>query len=109
MSIAVVYCIPRNPGPAHNAGTKDKPAGCKLACKRDATRCEFEVSYLGVARPARNGDCLAGLELGALQGARGSISDFATLVRKSYSGFLSLVSTLVLVEHFLFSWRTWER
>jgi len=76
------------------------PYGCKLACKRHATRYEFRVSYLSVARPARNGDCLAGLELGALQCARGSISDFATLVRKSYSGFLSLVSTLVLVEHF---------
>ncbi len=77
--------------------------------KEDATQCEFRVSYWSVARPARNEDCLAGLEVGALRCARGSISDFATLVRKSYSGFPSLVSTLVLVGHFLFCRRTWER
>src|SRR5467141_3427228 len=74
----------------------------------DATQREFRVSYLSVAHPARNENCLAGLEVGALRCARGSISDFATLVRKSYSGSPSLVSTLVLVEHFLFCWRTWE-
>ena len=63
---------------------KDKPAGGPLASKRDATLGGFRVSYLRVARPARNQDCLAGLKLGALPCARDSISDFATLVRKSY-------------------------
>jgi hypothetical protein len=78
---------------------KDKPTKGNSRAKRakeDATQREFRVSYLSVARPARNENCLAGFEVGALRCARGSISDFATLVRKSYSGSPSLVSTLVL-------------
>jgi hypothetical protein len=75
-------------------------------CKRrHTTQGEFGVSYSGVARPARNGNCLAGLEEGAQRRARGSISDFATLVRKSYSDSLSLVSTLVLPERTYYSAR----
>jgi hypothetical protein len=42
------------------------------------------VSYWGVAHPDRNGNRLAGLEKGAPGCARGGISDFATLVPKSY-------------------------
>ncbi len=71
--------------------------------RRHTTRVEFGVSYSNVARPARNEYCLAGLELGAQWCARGSISDFATLVRKSYSSSLSLVSTLVLQERISYS------
>jgi len=40
---------------------------------------------------------------GALWCARGSISDFATLVRKSYSDAPSLVSTVVLLQRILYS------
>ena len=58
---------------------------------------------LGVAFPARNKCCLAGLETGARLCVRGSISDFATLVRKSYSDSLRLVSTLVLLERISYS------
>jgi hypothetical protein len=114
MSISGVHCIPRNPAPGYNAALaalKDKPAEGNSRAKRakeDATQREFGVSYWSVARPARNENCLAGLAVGALRCARVSISDYATLVRKSYSGSPSLVSTLVLVEHFLFCWRTWE-
>src|SRR6266513_6418494 len=110
-----VHCIPRNPASGYNAALaalKDNPAEgnsrAKRAKKGDATQREFRVSYFSVAHPARNENCLAGLEVGALRRARRSISDFATLVRKSYSGSPSLVSTLVLVEHFLLCWRTWE-
>ncbi len=71
----------------------------KEVCKRrHTTQGEFGVSYPRVACPARNEYCLSGLEQGAQRCARGSISDFATLVRKSYSDSLSLVSTLVLQE-----------
>src|SRR5260370_29543653 len=56
-----------------------------------------------VASQPRNGNCLAGLKQGAKRCARGSISEFATLVRKSYSDSLSLVSTLVLLERISFS------
>src|SRR6266576_2258191 len=114
MSISGVHCIPRNPASGYNAALatlKDNPAEgnsrAKRAKKGDATQREFRVSYFSVAHPARNENCLAGLEVGALRRARRSISDFATLVRKSYSGSPSLVSTLVLVEHFLLCWRTW--
>jgi len=83
--------------------------GQPIVCKRrHTTQGEFGVSYSGVARPARNENCLAGLEVSAQRCARGSISDFATLVRKSYSDSLSLVSTLVLLAHFAISKRTWE-
>lgn len=51
----------------------------------------------------RNQNRLAGLEEGALWCARGSISDFATLVPKFYSNSLSLVSTLVLLERISYS------
>jgi hypothetical protein len=62
-----------------------KLGGGNMCAKVDATPGEFRVSYWGVARPARNEYCLAGLEEeGARLCARGSISDFATLVRKSY-------------------------
>jgi hypothetical protein len=44
-----------------------------------------------------------GLKQGALWCARGSISDFATVVPKSYSNSLSLVSTLVQKERISYS------
>jgi hypothetical protein len=56
-----------------------------------------------VASQPRNGNCLAGLKQGAQRCARESISNFATLVRKSYSDSLSLVSTLVLLERISYS------
>ena len=74
-----------------------------MRAKVDATPGEFRVSYWGVARPARNECCLAGLEEGARLCVRGCISDFATLVRKSYSDSLRLVSTLVLLERISYS------
>jgi hypothetical protein len=61
------------------------------------------VSYAVLRAQTRNGTRLAGLEKGAPRCARGSISDFATLVRKSYSDSLSLVGTLVLLERISYS------
>lgn len=56
------------------------------------------------------GTASPGLEKGVLWCAHGSISDFATLVPKSYSGSLSLVSTLVLPKaHFLICQRNLGR
>jgi hypothetical protein len=58
------------------------------------------VSYRGVASPdpQLKPPWRVGKEC-----ARGSISDFATLVRKSYSGSLSPVGTLVLLERIIYS------
>jgi hypothetical protein len=52
----------------------------------------------GLRAHPRNKNRLAGLEVGATRALAGTISDFATLVRKSYSDALSPVSTLVLAK-----------
>lgn len=57
------------------------------------------VSYTSCETQPRNKNRLAGLvRRGANRALAGSISDFATLVRKSYSDALSPVSTLVLAK-----------
>lgn len=55
----------------------------------------------GLRIPPRNENRLAGLAAWCEPCARGTISDFATLVRKSYSDALSPVSNLVLEKRTL--------
>jgi hypothetical protein len=72
-----------------------------VECKTQTTLPGIGVSYRGVASP--DPQLKPPRRVGRQECARGSISDFATLVRKSYSGSLSPVGTLVLLERIFYS------
>src|SRR5581483_1701233 len=79
---------PRTLGGAGGSGPAEKP------------RNPFTLSCIlrGSCVPPSNRKRLAGfVQKGCLECERGSVSDFATLVRKSYSSSAIRVSTLVLV------------
>jgi hypothetical protein len=61
-----------------------KPDGRKVGRKTHNEVRNWSILCLVLRAQTRNRNRLAGLEQGALWCARGSISDFATLVPKSY-------------------------
>ncbi len=101
--------LPKPTGGGPSSILEHKPGGRNRVHKTRTTQPRFAVSYYGVAHPDSQLKPPRRVQTGCATSARGTISDFATLVRKSYSDSLSLVSTLVLLESISDSAsETWE-